>query len=53
MLTDDRVILNTEKEKLFFSGERLECLAYASGAVEIIGNTKHFEFLNSEDNSNV
>ena len=52
-LTDDRVILNTEKEKLFFSGERLECLAYASGAVEIIGNTKHFEFMNSEDNSNV
>ena len=51
--TDDCVILNTEKEKMFFSGERLECLAYASGAVEIIGKTKLFKFMNSEDDSNV
>ena len=47
--TDNCVILNTENENLIFSGEELECLTYASGAMEIRGKTKIFEFVKKED----
>ena len=51
--TESCVILNTEKESIIFSGEELECLTYASGAMEIRGKTKIFEFIKKEAKHNV
>ena len=51
--SENRVVLNTENENLVFSGEELECLTYASGAMEIRGNTKTFEFVKREGKDNV
>lgn len=51
--TKNCIILNTENEDLIFSGEDLECLTYTSGAMEIRGKTKVFEFVKKEDKENV
>ena len=51
--TNNCIVLNTENENLLFSGEDLECLTYASGAMEIRGKTKIFEFIEAEEKENV
>lgn len=51
--TENCVILNTEKESLIFSGEELECLTYASGAMEIRGEMKKIDFIKKEGGDNV
>lgn len=51
--TETCIILNTENENLIFSGEELECLTYASSAMEITGRTKSFEFVKKEGKNNV
>ena len=42
--TDKVISLDDRNGRLVFEGEMLECLTYASGAIEISGDIKHITF---------
>ena len=46
--TDELVSLQERSGRIVFLGEALECLTYASGAIEISGKIKHVTFASEE-----